>query len=231
MRVPPAAAVVLVCALASLSTTPARAGLYELDVTGKIGENNSADQSIPVGSLFAFQLVYDTAAPDLDFDLTTTPDPTFGRFTNTGVPPALVSFHYQAASYEVTISDPTGFGPFSDFLVTFVATTGVYALDLNIRNSDPFPLIAGNPVTFHADFNQFSPPPISGSDGLPTDQSLTAASFGESTVSLFPGFAVISGSEITSLSVHPVPEASALALAFAALSVIMAMTLTSRVQR
>ena len=213
MRVPAAAAVALVCAVASLSVAPAQASPYELSVTGKIGENNSADPSIPVGSLFSFQLVYDTAAPDLDVDLTTTPDPTFGRFTNTGVIPALLSFHYQAASYEVTIADPAGFGPFSDFLVTFVATTGVYAFDINIRNSDPFPLIAGNPVTFHADFNQFSPPPISGSDGLPTDQSLTAASFGESTVSLFPGFALISGSEITSLSIHPVPEASASAFA------------------
>jgi hypothetical protein len=208
-----AAALSALFVVASLSPAPAHAIPYELSVTGKIGENNSADASIPVGSLFSFQLVYDTAAPDLDVDLTTTPDPTFGRFTNTGATPALLSFHYQAASYEVTISDPAGFGPFSDFLVTFVANTGVYAFDINIRNSDPFPLIAGNPVTFHADFNQFSPPPISGSDGLPTDQSLTAASFGESTVSLFPGFAVISGTEITSLSIHPVPEASVLSLA------------------
>src|SRR6476619_604925 len=105
--------------LLMLATRPARASLFSLAVSGTITENSSGDSTIPIGTPWTFELTYDTAAPDLDFELTGSPDPTFGRFTNTAAPPALISFHYQAGGYEVTIDDPADFGMFSGIDITF----------------------------------------------------------------------------------------------------------------
>src|SRR5262245_3170166 len=107
-----------------LAATPARAaGLFSLAASGTISFNTSGDSTIPVGTPWTFELVYDTAAPDLS-----PADPTFGEFTNTAAPPALTFFHYQAGSYEVTIADPADFGIGSNIHITF---TAVHAIDIN----------------------------------------------------------------------------------------------------
>jgi hypothetical protein len=54
-------------------------------------------------------------------------------------------------------------------------------------------------VSFHADFNAFSTPPIFSSDALPTNTALGPASFDQSTVTLLPPAGVVSGSSLTSL--------------------------------
>src|SRR5215813_432622 len=182
--------------------------------SGTISEYSSGDSTIPVGTPWTFELVYDTAAPDLDFELTGSPDPTFGRFTNAGAPPALSSFHYRAGDYEVTIGDPVDFGTFSNILVTF---TGVHAIDVNIRAPTSFPHLAGGEVAFHADFNDFSSRPIFQSDALPTNPALDLGSFDESTVSLLPPVGDVSSTALTSLAIAPVPEPSRSALAIASL--------------
>ena len=105
--------------LLALAATPARASLFSLAASGTISFNSSGDSTIPIGTPWTFELTYDTAAPDLDFELTGSPDPTFGRFTNTAAPPALTFFHYQAGSYEVTLDDPADFGTFSAIHITF----------------------------------------------------------------------------------------------------------------
>ena len=211
-------AVTALLAALALAPWPARAGLYELSASGTIGSNDSGDASIPVGAPFSFELVYDTAAPDLDFQQVGMPDPTFGLFANTGVIPALVAFHFKAGSYEVTLADAAQFGPHSDLVVTF---TAVHAIDINILAPDAFPPLAGSPVTFHADFNDFSSRPILGSDGLPTDLTLSASSFDQSTVSLFPGSAVVSSSEgLSSFAVRALPEGSSAMLGVTGLLVL-----------
>ena len=95
--------VLLVFTVLALAPTSARAGLFSLEASGTISFNSSGDSTIPIGTPWTFEIIYDTAAPDLDFELTGSPDPTFGRFTNTGATPALTFFHYQAGGYEVTI--------------------------------------------------------------------------------------------------------------------------------
>ena len=106
-------AALLLFTLLALAAMPARASLFSLAASGTISENSSGDSTIPIGTPWTFELTYDTAAPDLDFELTGSPDPTFGRFTNTATPPALTFFHYQAGGYEVTLDDPADFGTFS----------------------------------------------------------------------------------------------------------------------
>ena len=86
------------------------AGRYQLAAAGEISTNASSDVTIPVGTPWSLELTYDTAAPDLDFEVLGAADPTYGRFKNTAAPPALVSFHYRAGSYEVTLDDPADFG-------------------------------------------------------------------------------------------------------------------------
>ena len=61
-------------------------------------------------------------------------------------------------------------------------------------------------MSFHADFNAFSTAPIFSSDGLPTNTALGPASFDQSTVSLLPPNAEVSGSSLTSLTITAVPE-------------------------
>src|SRR5512144_2432054 len=103
-------AALLLLGLLALAAAPARAALFSLEAAGTISFNSSGDSTIAVGTPWTFELTYDTAAPDLDFESTGSPDPAFGRFTNTGAPPALTFFHYRAGDYEVTIDDPADFG-------------------------------------------------------------------------------------------------------------------------
>jgi hypothetical protein len=196
--------------LLGLVVTPARAGLFSLDVAGTISANTTTDTTIPVGTPFSFELIYDTAAPDLDVVQFGSADPTSGRFGNSSSPPALTFFHYQAGSYEVTIDNPSDFGPNSAILVTF---TAIHALDININGSSFFPPLAGGPVSFHADFNDFSSNPIFVNDGLPTNTALSLASFDDNAVTLLPPSGVVTSSALTSLTLRSVPEPSTSALA------------------
>ena len=204
------ASVALSFALLTLAANPARAGLFSLEASGTISSNSSTDTTIPVGTLFGFELIYDTAAPDLDFEQTGSPDPTFGLFKNSGATAALTFFHYQAGSYEVTIDNPSDFGANSAIVVTF---TAIHALDININASAFFPPLAGGPVSFHADFNDFSSDPIFVSDALPTNTALSLANFDDGTVTLLPPAGVVTSSTLTSLTLTAVPEPSISALA------------------
>ncbi len=189
-------------AFLTLAAGSARAGLFSLAVSGTIAFNSSGDPAIPVGAVWTFELTYDTAAPDLDFELTGSPDPTFGRFTNAAAPPALIFFHYQAADYEVTIDDPADFGTLSEVIITF---TSVNAIDINIRAPGLFPPLAGGPASFHADFNAFSLAPVFSSDGLPTNTALGAGSFDQSTVTLQSPAGAVSSGTVLSLTLTSVP--------------------------
>jgi hypothetical protein len=198
-------AVLLSFTISAFAVTPAPAGLFSLEASGTISLNSSRDSTIPSGTPWSFELVYRTAAPDLDFELTTSPDPTFGRFKNTAAPPAMTFFHYKAGSYEVTLDDASDFGAFSDILITF---TVVNAIDINIHAPTLFPHLAGGPVSFHADFNAFSTAPIFSSDALPTNTALGPASFDQSTVTLLPPAGVVSGSIVTSLTLTAEPASA-----------------------
>jgi hypothetical protein len=193
-----ASAAAICCTLLSAAAMPARAALFTLSATGTITSNSSGDATIPIGMPWAFELTYDTAAPDRDFEIIGEPDPTFGRFTNATQPPAMRFFHYQAGDYEVTLDDPADFGEFSAVHVTF---TVVHALDINIHAGELFPPLAGGPVSFHADFNAFSMAPIFANDGLPTNVSIIAESFDQSSITLLPDAGgVVNSSTLTSLT-------------------------------
>src|SRR4029453_10014091 len=121
----------LICALSAAS---AQAALYSLSASGTIGSSNEA--TIPVGTPWTPDLIYETTAPDLDFTVNGgSSDPTFGRFMNTNTPPALVFFHYQAGSYTATVNSAAAFGPFSKVQITF---TSVHAIDIDIIADDSF---------------------------------------------------------------------------------------------
>jgi hypothetical protein len=203
-------AALLLFTLLTLAAMPVRASLYSLAASGTISVNNSGDSTIPSGTPWSFELTYDTAAPDLDSELTgLPPDPTFGRFTNTAEPPALMFFHYRAGDYEVTVDDPTDFGTVSNIHITATSTNpNVNAIDINIDAPDLFPTLAGGAVSFHADFNRFGSP-IFSSDALPTNTDIDAESFELSTVSLIklqpPPSGTVSGSA-TSITLTAVPS-------------------------
>jgi hypothetical protein len=205
-------AIVLAFAIAALTQESARAGLYTLAASGTVTLNSSGDSTIPVGTPWSFELTYNTAAPDLDFELTSAPDPTFGRFANTAAPPALMAFHYKAGSYEATLDDASDFGAFSEIHITF---TSIHAIDINIHAPTFFPQLLGAPVSFHADFNAFATAPVLANDGLPTDAALGPASFDENSVTLIPSRGVVTSSIVTSFSVTALPEPSSAALAAA----------------
>ena len=190
-------AALLLFTLLALTPIPARASLFSLAASGTISENSSGDPTIPIGTPWSFELTYDTAAPDLDFQLTGSPDPTFGRFTNTAAPPALIFFHYKAGSYEVTLNDPVDFGTSGGIDITFTSINGI---DINIFAPDFFPHLAGGPVSFHADFARFTQPPIFSNDALPTNTALGPGSFDDSNVTLLPPAGVVSSSSLTSLT-------------------------------
>jgi hypothetical protein len=195
----------LLITLLTLTSMPARASLFSLAASGTISSNTSGDSTIPIGTPWAFELTYDATAPDLDFELIGEREPTFGRFKNTAEPPALTFFHYQAGDYEVTVDDPADFGMISEILITF---TGVNAIDINIHAPTFFPPLAQGPVSFHADFNRFTSPPIFSSDALPTNTALGPGSFEQSTVTLLPRAGAVSSGSVTSLTLTAVPEPS-----------------------
>jgi hypothetical protein len=201
-------AVVVRCALilVVVAAASAQAGVYELSAAGVITVNASDDSSIAVGTPWSFELRYDTAAPDLDFEVLGAAEPTYGRFKNTAAPAALVAFHYQAGDYEVTLDDPADFGASSEMLITF---TSIHAIDINIYSPTLFPQLGGGEVGFHADFNAFDAAPVLANDGLPTDTTLGTASFDESTVTLLPPRGYISGTGITRFAIREVPEPGA----------------------
>jgi len=186
-----------------VAALPARAAQYTLAAAGTITANTSSDTTIPIGTPWSFELTYDPAAPDLDFEVLGSPDPTYGRFKNAASPPGLLAFHFRAGDYEVTLDDPADFGAGSEMLITF---TSIHAIDINIHAETLFPPLAGGTVGFHADFNAFDAAPVLASDGLPTDVTLGTHSFDESTVTLLPPSGFISSSTITNLSITAVPE-------------------------
>ena len=200
------ATVVLFTLLGLAATPAARADLFKLSATGTVEFGGNA--TIPNGTPWAFELTYDTAAPDL-----APADTTFGQFANTSAPPALTAFHYQAGSYEVTLNDPSDFDTASAIDTTF---TSIHAIDINIFASALFPPLAGGAVSFHADFNDFSSDPIFVSDALPTNTALGPGNFDLSTVNLnlqAPSTSVLGGTTVASLTVTAVPEPSMATLA------------------
>jgi hypothetical protein len=207
-------AVLIPFVLSSLAATSARADLFSLTASGAITFNSSGDGTIPVGTPWAFELVYDTDAPDLDFEQSTSPDPTFGLYKNTGAPPALTSFHYRAGDYEVAIGEPAGFDTLSDVIITFES---VHAIDIDIRAPASFPNLAGGEVSFHADFNDLSSRPVFQGDALPTDPSLDLGSFDEVTVALLAPAGEVSSAALSTFEIAPVPEPSLAALEIAGL--------------
>ena len=208
--------------IGAFSATSARAALYSLSASGTIERSNVS--AIPVGAPWTLDLIYETGAPDLDFEIGGSPDPTFGRFTNTGTPPALLFFHYQAGCYQATVHDPAAFGAFSNVLVTF---TSVHAIDINVQSPDSFPPLAGGNVIFHADFNDFTSRAVFTSDGLPTNTALGPGSFDQSTVALFtlsPLVVEVGGSTLTSFKITPLPEPSRSALTIPGFLVLLGVT-------
>lgn len=207
-------------ALALSTAAPIRAELFSLSASGTINFHSSLDTTIAIGTPWEFEIIYDTAAPDRDFELVGEPDPNFGRFNNRGAAPAIRSFHYRAGTYEVTIDDPTAFGPFSEIIISF---GGVHAIDINIRASGLFPPLGGGPVFFHADFNDLSRSSLS-SDALPTNTTLGLQNFQDSSVTLLPqsGGAILgSESGMTGLKIVSVPEPATFAFAMAGLSALL----------
>ena len=203
-----------------LVMAPIQAELISVSASGTISKSNSADKTIPVGTPWTFEIIYDTAAPDLDFELTGTPLATFGRFTNTGAIPAVTFLHYHAANYEVTIDDPKDFGAFSEIHITLGR---VNVMEINLNAPGLFPPLAGGPVSFHAEFDDglqsdFGdiPPSIIMSDSLLADTSIGLQSFQSAGVMLLPssGGVVVGGlSDMTSLTFSVVPEPSSLVAA------------------
>ena len=188
-----------------------QADLFSLSASGRITLNSIADPTIPVGTPWTFEIIYNTAAPDLDFEVTGAPDPTFGRFTNAGAIRAVTFFHYRAGTYEVTLDEPADFGP-SNIDITFL--TSVHAIDINVNAAALFPPLGGGAVSFHADFNDSTHSALM-SDGLPTNQAIGLQSFPESSVTLLPPNGVILGSraDMSSLRIAQVPEPSTLVAA------------------
>jgi hypothetical protein len=76
-------------------------------------------------------------------------------------------------------------------------------------------------VSFHADFNHVSPPPIFESDALPTNTALGLESFEENSVTLLPPAGVVTSSSLTSLTLTAVPEPSTAALVVVGLLVLL----------
>jgi hypothetical protein len=189
-------AVALMISVVGLAPQIGLASFVSFTASGTI--SSSAEATLPSGTPWSFELIYNTAAPDRDSELTGNPDPTFGRFTNAGSPPALNYFHYQAGDYSVTLDKPTDFLDVSEIHITFMS---IHALDVNIHAPDLFPQLGGGPVSFHADFNAFATAPVFLSDALP-ENDLGPASFDQSTVTLIIPNGVVTGSTITSLALN-----------------------------
>src|SRR4051812_35660508 len=191
-------AALLIITLLTLAPLPAQARLFSLATSGTISENSSGDATIPVGTPWSFEIIYDTAAPDLDVQSTGSSDPTFGKFANTASPPAMTFFHYKAGAYEVTLNHPADFGTASEIETTFTQINGI---DINIFAPTLFPHLAGGTVAFHADFAKFGSPHIFSSDALPTNTAIGPGSFDDSNVTLLPPSGVVIGNNtLTSLT-------------------------------
>ena len=80
MSIKPSKSVLLWLTIYSLVAVPVQAELFSLSASGKITLNSIADPTIPVGTPWTFEIIYDTAAPDLDFELTGAPDSHFWTF-------------------------------------------------------------------------------------------------------------------------------------------------------
>lgn len=205
--------------IVALFAAPARSELYSVSASGRISVNNSLDTTIPLGTPWVFEIIYDAASPDRDFVLSGTADPTFGRFTNEDSIPALHFFHYKAGDYEVTLDSPGDFGPFSGIIITFAR---VQAIDINLNSPGLFPPLGGGLVSFHADFNDFSNSILT-SDALPTNTAVDVNSFQEGSVTLLPqtgGVVLGSTRDMTSLTIAAVPEPSTWTLAMIGLGVL-----------
>jgi hypothetical protein len=103
MSTPPSQFVLLWLTAHGLLAVPVQAELFSLSESGTISKSNTADTALPRGIPWTYDIIYDTAAPNLDFELTGRPDSSFGRFTNTGAIPALKFFHYRATNDEVIV--------------------------------------------------------------------------------------------------------------------------------
>lgn len=211
MSIKPPGSVLSLLTVLALAVVPARAELISVSASGKINPNSTASTTIPAGTPWSFEIIYNTDAPDRDFELTGTPDPTFGIYNNNGAIPALTFFHYRAGTYEVTIDGPNDFGPFSAIHISFGGTN---AIDINLFDPGLFPPLDGRAVTFHADFGDFTHS-IFTSDALPTNIAIGLASFQDASVTLLPSGGAIFGSlsDITSFKIAAVPEPSTSALA------------------
>jgi NAD(P)-dependent dehydrogenase (short-subunit alcohol dehydrogenase family) len=88
MSIKPSNSVLLWLTIYSLAAASVQAELFSLSASGKITLNSTADSTISVGTPWTFELIYNTAAADVDFEVTSAPDSTFGRFTNAGAIPA-----------------------------------------------------------------------------------------------------------------------------------------------
>ena len=108
----------------------ARAEFYSLAVSGTVSSNTTGDATIPVGTPWSFEVVYNAAAPDDDLDVLSFLDEIYGIFNNTTTPPALVSFHYQAGGYEVTLDDAADFGKRSGIVIS---ASAIHAIDLSVE--------------------------------------------------------------------------------------------------
>jgi len=196
-----------------------RAEIISMSASGKINPNSTASTTIPAGTPWTFEIIYNTTSLDRDFELTGTPDPTFGIYNNHGDIPTLTFFHYRAGSYEVTIGQPNDFGPFGAIDITFAGTN---AIDINLFDSGLFPPLDGRAVTFHADFGDFSHS-IFTSDALPTNTAIGLSSFQDASVTLLPSGGAIFGSlsDMTSFKIAPVPEPSTCALAIIGIPVLL----------
>jgi hypothetical protein len=85
---------------------PVQAELISVSASGTISKSNSAETTIPLGTPWTFEIIYDTAAPDLD-------ELTNRRSRRLDVSPTLVPYSRDlsslyAANYEVTIRRPEG---------------------------------------------------------------------------------------------------------------------------
>jgi hypothetical protein len=121
----------------------------------------------------------------------------------------------------VTIDEPSDFRPFSEIHITF---GGTHAIDINLNASSLFPPLAGGPVSFHADFNDFSHSALT-SDALPTDTSLSLQDFqGDASVTLLPPRGVVLGAvqDMASFTIQAVPEPSTCGLMVLGLTALVA---------
>ena len=199
-------AFLILLTILAFAAAPTHAELISLSASGKINQNSTASATIPSGTPWEFEIIYNTDAPDRDFEVTGTTDPTFGVYNNSGAIPALTFFHYRAGTYEVTLPDPGEFGLFSSIHITFAGTN---AIDINLFDPGLFPPLDGRPVTFHADFGDFSHS-IFTSDALPANTAIGLSSFQDASVTLLPSGGAIFGSlsDMTSFEIAPVPEPS-----------------------